>query len=46
MKISPRYLLLIVLLFLTGGLLGGSFGSYLNDTKENLRQTGGRVPSD
>lgn len=38
MKISRRYLLLIVLLFLTGGLLGGSFGSYLNDTKENLRK--------
>ncbi|MCY3630867.1 MAG: S41 family peptidase [Rhodothermaceae bacterium] len=38
MKISRRYLLLIVLLFLTGGLLGGSFGSYLNDTRENLRK--------
>ena len=38
MKTSSRYVLLIILLFLTGGLLGGTFGSYLNDTKENLRK--------
>lgn len=38
MKASSRYILLIVLLFLAGGLLGGSFSSYLDDTRESLHK--------
>ena len=38
MKASSRYILLIVLLFLAGGLLGGSFSSYLDDPRESLRK--------
>ncbi len=38
MKASSRYILLIVLLFLAGGLLGGSVSSYLKDTRESLHK--------
>jgi carboxyl-terminal processing protease len=38
MKSRPRYIILITLLLLAGGLLGASFGRYFGDITEDLRK--------